>query len=304
MTADGRRGPSRSSRTSPTRSSRGFTVGSFESIEVDEAWARAVREGRCSRATVVYGPCATCPRSTFFAPRLPDQAPPTYRRSGLPTTSALWILEPMGRGLAQRHATRAPSRGDVAELERVVSGGGERGAPFLKRRPQILAAGSRGRIEGDQPDPRAPSTCSGRSPGRVLLMPQVFVWVAQRRQRAAASSPTRSFRPEASGPGNVRSIAQFFWPNWRHATLRAGEPVDSRGVPGSRGTAAPATTCSLRRLTYTLLRRPGARAGARYRGPDAQAPPTGCAKDVIRQPEAAEDHRRHGRRRLPPSARS
>jgi glycerol-3-phosphate O-acyltransferase len=90
-----------------------------------------------------------------------------------------------------------------------------------------------------------------RDPKRILLMPQVFVWS----RSAGSGGGTLSdavFGP-AEWPGNVRSIAQFL-ANWRHATLRVGEPVDlAEFLDRENGTTGDDVL--VRRLTFTLLRR-------------------------------------------------
>ncbi len=70
--------------------------------------------------------------------------------------------------------------------------------------------------------------------------------------RGKGASPTRCSGPR-EWPGNVRSIVQFF-ANWRHATLRAGEPIDLKEFLAREADGA-ADDVLVRRLTYTLLRR-------------------------------------------------
>src|SRR5580658_9155940 len=113
----------------------------FESIEVDEAWAKAVREAD-ARGTVVY-----VLRNVSFV----DFFALDYltKRHQLPrikfaSEMGLWVLEPMGRGWLNALRPRLP-HSDARDLERAVSGG-ESAALFLKR-PAHLLEGSAGRKE-------------------------------------------------------------------------------------------------------------------------------------------------------------
>ena len=217
----------------------------FESIEVDEAWARAVRDAD-ARGTVVYVQRNLSSVDFFALDYL-------TKRHHLPQIRfanelGLWILEPMGRGWLNAMRPRSVER-DVTDLTRAVSGGAS-AALFLKRRQQLLASGSRGRPEGDHLI-RALFDVQRRSPGRILLMPQVFVW--SRSAGTGGGSLSDAVFGPADWPGNVRSIAQFL-ANWRHATLRVGEPIDlAEFLDREDGSAGDDVL--VRRLTYTLLRR-------------------------------------------------
>jgi glycerol-3-phosphate O-acyltransferase len=220
----------------------------FESIEVDEAWVRAVRQAE-ARGTVVY-----VLRNLSFVDFLALDY--LTKRHALPQVRfandlGLWILEPMGRGWLNALRPRTPE-GDAADLERAVSTGGS-AALFLKRPPMPLQGRGRGRIEGDHLL-RALLDRQRRTDRSILLVPQVFVWSRSAGQRGS-SAIDAVFGP-AQWPGQVRSIAQFL-ANFRHATLRAGEPVDLREFLAREaedaGEARDGTL--VRRLTYTLLRR-------------------------------------------------
>ena len=111
----------------------------FESIEVDEAWAKAVREAD-ARGTVVY-----VLRNVSFV----DFFALDYltKRHGLPrikfaSEMGLWVLEPLGRGWLNALRPRGP-HADGLGLDRAVSSG-ESAALFLKR-PAHLLEGSAGR---------------------------------------------------------------------------------------------------------------------------------------------------------------
>jgi glycerol-3-phosphate O-acyltransferase len=245
----------------------------FESIDVDDAWARAVREAD-ARGTVVYV-LRNLSSVDFFALDY------LTKRHHLPQIRfandlGLWILEPMGRGWWSAMRPRTAD-GDVAELVRAVSGGAS-AALFLKRRPQLLATGSRGRIEGDHLI-RALLDLQRRGPGRVLLMPQVFVW--SRSPGSGGGSLSDAVFGPAEWPGNVRSVAQFL-ANWRHATLRAGEPVDLAEFL-DREDGAAGDDVLVRRLTYTLLRRLERERRAIV-GP-TRKPADRLGEDIIRSPK-------------------
>jgi glycerol-3-phosphate O-acyltransferase len=245
----------------------------FESIEIDDSWARAVREAD-SRGTVVYV-LRNLSSVDFFAL---DYLTKRYHLPQIRFANdlGLWILEPMGRGWLNAMRRRTVD-GDVADLERAVSGGSS-AALFLKRRPQLLASGSRGRTSGDHLI-RALFDVQRRSPGRVLLMPQVFVW--SRSPGSGGGSLSDAVFGPAEWPGNVRSIAQFL-ANWRHATLRAGEPIDLAEFLDREGRSA-GDDVLVRRLTYSLLRRLERERRAIV-GP-TRKPADRLREDVIRSPK-------------------
>src|SRR5271155_986508 len=189
----------------------------FEHIEVDDAWLRAVRDAK-SRGTVVYV-LRNLSLVDFLA------LDHLTKRHGLPQIQfandmGVWMLEPMRGGWM--HALRARSETEeVHQLFRAASTGAS-AALFLKKRPQVLDAGGRGKIEGDALI-RALFDTQRHGSRKLLLVPQVFVWSRSSNVRGANIADA-IFGP-SQWPGNLRSMAQFL-SNWRHATLRAGEPVD------------------------------------------------------------------------------
>jgi glycerol-3-phosphate O-acyltransferase len=217
----------------------------FESIEVDEAWAQAVRDAD-ARGTVVYV-LRNLSFVDFFALDY------LTKRHHLPKIQfandlGLWLLEPMGRGWLNALRKRTP-QGDAADLERAVASGAS-AALFLKRPPNLLAGGTRGRIEGDRLV-KALFELQRKSTRRILLVPQVFVW--SRTPTILGGGVGDALFGPSEWPGNVRSIAQFF-ANWRYATLRAGAPVDLSDFLAREGDGTDDDVL-VRRLTYTLLRR-------------------------------------------------
>ncbi|HEY8038830.1 MAG TPA: 1-acyl-sn-glycerol-3-phosphate acyltransferase [Polyangiaceae bacterium] len=245
----------------------------FESIEVDESWARAVREAD-ARGTVVYAL-----RNLSFVDFLALDY--LTKRHHLPQIRfandlGLWVLEPMGRGWLNALRPRTPE-GDVADVERAVSTGAS-AALFLKRPPHLLERRSRGKIEGDHLI-RALFDVQRRSERRILLVPQVFVWSRSPGTRDA--SVVDSLFGPSEWPGQMRSIAQFL-ANWRHATLRAGEPVDVHEFLARESDGA-GDDVLVRRLTYTLLRRLE-RERRTILGP-AKKPADRLRDEVIRSPK-------------------
>jgi glycerol-3-phosphate O-acyltransferase len=245
----------------------------FESIEGGDPWARAVRDAD-ARGTVVYV-LRNLSSVDFFAL---DYLTKRYHLPQIRFANdlGLWILEPMGRGWLNAMRRRTVD-GDLADLERAVSGGAS-AALFLKRRPHLLASGSRGRIEGDHLI-RALFDVQRRAAGHVLLMPQVFVW--SRSAGSGGGSLSDAVFGPAEWPGNVRSIAQFL-ANWRHATLRTGEPIDLAEFLG-REDGSAGDDVLVRRLTYTLLRRLERERRAIV-GP-TRKPADRLREDVIRSPK-------------------
>ena len=217
----------------------------FDHIAIDEAWTRAVRDAD-SLGTVVY-----VLRNLSFVDFLALDY--LTKRHHLPQIRfandlGLWVLEPMGRGWlnAMRPRTLAT---DVADLERAISAGGS-AALFLKRPPHLLESRKRGKSEGDRLI-RSLLDLQRSGPERLLLMPQVFVW--SRSPDTRGGTLTDALFGTTEWPGNVRSIAQFF-ANWRHATLRAGEPLDLKDFLEREGDHTD-DEILVRRLTYALLRR-------------------------------------------------
>lgn len=245
----------------------------FASIEVDESWAARVREAD-ARGTVVY-----VLRNLSFVDFLALDH--LTKRLGLPQVRfandlGLWVFEPMGRGWLAALRPRTPAE-DARRLRQAIDGG-HSAALFLKRPPSLLEpapvlrtkAGarplpSRGKTEGDvflravldaqRARTARPPTTAG---GPILLVPQVFVWT--RTPDAAEHNVVDALFGPREWPGNLRTATQFLM-NWRHVTLRAGEPVDVAAflaqAEGEHETvgAAQDDDALVRRLTYALLRR-------------------------------------------------
>jgi glycerol-3-phosphate O-acyltransferase len=217
----------------------------FDHIEVDEAWTRAVREAD-ARGTVVY-----VLRNLSFVDFLALDY--LTKRHHLPQVRfandlGLWVLEPLGRGWL--NATRSRNDdGDAADLERVLAVGAS-AALFLKRPPHLLERHARAKIEGDRLV-RTLLDVQRRTDRPILIVPQVFVW--SRSPDTRGGSVVATLFGTAEWPGNLRSVVQFF-ANWRHATLRAGEPIDLKDFLAREGDGV-GDDVLVRRLTYTLLRR-------------------------------------------------
>ncbi len=245
----------------------------FEHIEVDDAWLRAVRDAK-ARGTVVY-----VLRNLSFVDFLAlDHLTKRYDLPEIRFANdlGLWVLEPMGNGWLNALRPRTAD-GDAANLERAVSSGAS-AALFLKRPPSLLATRTRGKIEGDHLI-RALFDLQRRTPDRVLLVPQVFVWSRSAGTLGANLSSTL-FGP-SEWPGHVRSMAQFLG-NRRSATLRAGEPLDLHDFLAREGVEA-SDEVLVRRLTYTLLRRLERERRA-ILGP-AKKPPDRLREEVLRSPK-------------------
>jgi glycerol-3-phosphate O-acyltransferase len=251
----------------------GFYRRLFEHIEVDDAWLRAVRDAK-ERGTVVYV-LRNLSLVDFLA------LDHLTKRHDLPEIRfandlGLWVLEPMQSGWFNA-LRRRTGDGDVALLERAVLGRAS-AALFLKRRPHLLEASARGKTEGDRLI-RGLFDVQRHSADRVLLVPQVFVWSRSAGKRSLNLADTL-FGP-SEWPGNVRAIAQFLG-NWRHATLRAGEPIDLKEFLAREGDSATDDVL-VRRLTYTLLRRLERERRA-ILGP-ARKPADRVREEVIRSPK-------------------
>ncbi|MCA9584539.1 MAG: 1-acyl-sn-glycerol-3-phosphate acyltransferase [Myxococcales bacterium] len=234
----------------------------FDHIEIDEAWVARVREAD-RRGTVVY-----VLRNLSFVDFLALDH--LTKRHGLPEVRfandlGLWILEPMGRGWLRALAPRS-ELDDVARLRTALDAGAS-AALFLKRPPTALEPAplyrgraasrqlpTRGRIEGDA-FLRELLEAQRAAERPILLVPQVFVW--SRRPDQAERSPVDAVFGPREWPGKIRTVAQFLM-NYRHVSLRAGEPVDlgaflAQESTGSRDPDDDARV--VRRLTYVLLRR-------------------------------------------------
>ena len=236
----------------------------FEHIEVDQAWAGKVREAD-RRGTVVY-----VLRNLSFVDFLAlDYLTKSLRLPQVRFANdlGLWLLEPMGRGWLSALRPRKETD-DVVRLRQAIEGG-HSAALFLKRPPTLLdpppvarqrggvarALPTRGKSEGDA-YLRAVLEAQRARTAPILLVPQVFVWTrspdAQKHNTVDALFGPREW------PGKIRTVVQFL-ANWRHVTLRAGEPVDVQAFiaqeTAEAGGICPPDDVLVRRLTYALLRR-------------------------------------------------
>ena len=250
----------------------------FEHIEVDEAWAHAVRAAD-ERGTVVYV-LRNLSFVDFFALDY------LTKRLELPQVRfandlGLWILEPMGRGWL--HALkRRTEASDVHDLTRAVSSGAS-AALFLKRPANLLERSHRGKSEGDA-FIRALFDVQRATDKPILLVPQVFVW--SKRPDAKEQNVLDGVFGTREWPGSLRTVTQFL-ANYRHVTLRSGDPVDVRAFLAheshdAHGDAVPDDVL-VRRITYTLLRRLE-RERRSVLGP-AQKPADRLREEVVRSPK-------------------
>ena len=236
----------------------------FKHIEVDEAWAGRVREAD-ARGTVIY-----VLRNLSFVDFLAlDYLTKTLRLPQVRFANdlGLWVLEPMGRGWLSALRPRRETD-DVARLRQAIDGG-HSAALFLKRPPALLdpppvarqrggaarALPTRGKTEGDA-FLRAVLEAQRARASPILLVPQVFVWTRSPDEQKH-NAVDALFGPR-EWPGKIRTVVQFL-ANWRHVTLRAGDPVDvqafSEQETRAAGGVAPPDDVLVRRLTYALLRR-------------------------------------------------
>ena len=237
---------------------------------------------------------ATC-RSSTSSRSTTSPSATTCRRSRFAGDLGLWILEPMGRGWAEALKKRTPA-GDARDLRRAV-GSGAAAALFLKRPPEVFEGKTRGKVQGDD-GLRTLLDLQRTMDTPILLVPQVFVWSrhADEAQRGAVDV---LFGPR-EWPGKLRTVAQFAM-NYRQVSLRAGEPLDLKHFIASEAREEEETHRPhdeerlVRRITYTLLRRLERQRHA-ILGPDQEARRS-PARGGHSQPQAAEDHLRHGRRR-------
>lgn len=218
----------------------------FAHVEVDTAWAEAVRAS-AARGTVVYV-LRNLSFIDFFA------LDHLTKRLELPQVRfandlGLWVLEPMGRGWFQALRPRT-IEDDAKDLRRAVESGAS-AALFLKRPPTALSARARGQAQGDA-FIRTLFELQRAQAKPILLVPQVFVW--SKNPDAAQHSAVDALLGPREWPGKIRTIAQFA-ANYRHVTLRAGEPVDLATFLAQEGRDRPDDDVLVRRLTYTLLRR-------------------------------------------------
>ncbi len=221
----------------------------FDHIQVDESWVAEVKR-LASEGSVVYV-LRNLNFIDFFA------LDHVTKRFALPQVRfandlGLWILSPMGKGwLNAIFPRRGVSRSD--ELRDALERGGS-AALFLKRPPGVLdvAAGStrgRGLREGDglvqtlirlQREREKP----------ILLVPQVFVWSKEPDTRG--THPMDVVLGPREWPSPLRTAGQFLY-NYRHVTLKAGEPLDlSKFLAEQDGIS---DDVAVRRITYAMLRR-------------------------------------------------
>ncbi len=218
----------------------------FEHIEVDESWANTVREVD-RRGTVVYV-LRNLSFVDFFALDY------LTKRLHLPQVRfandlGLSVLEPMGKGWLHALAPRSEQQ-SARELEAALTGGTS-AALFLKRPPTLTDPAVRGKTEGDvhlHTLLRVQRANAGRTP--LVLVPQVFVW-SKSPDRSGRNLVDAVFGPR-EWPGKVRTMTQFLM-NYRHVTMRAGEPVEL--APFLEQNAGATDDVLVRRLVYTLLRR-------------------------------------------------
>ena len=238
----------------------------FEKIEVDQAWAGRVREAD-ARGTVVY-----VLRNLSFVDFLAlDYLTKSLRLPQVRFANdlGLWLLEPMGRGWLSALRPRR-EEDDVGRLRQAIDGG-HSAALFLKRPPTLLdppvvarardrggvakALPTRGKTEGDAYLRTVLEAQRARSTP-ILLVPQVFVWTRSPDEQKH-NAVDALFGPR-EWPGKIRTVVQFL-ANWRHVTLRAGDPLDVQAFIAHEtekdGGVAPPDDVLVRRLTYALLRR-------------------------------------------------
>jgi glycerol-3-phosphate O-acyltransferase len=223
----------------------------FEHIEVDETWTGSVRRAE-SRGTVVYVLRNLSPVDFFALDYLTKRhkLPQVHFANDL----GLWLLEPMGRGWL--NALARDETTDAEDLRLAVSSGAS-AALFLKRPPTLLDGGTRGRIEGDK-FLRTILDVQRQSSKPILLVPQVFVW--SKHGDEAQHTALDALLGPREWPGKIRAVTQFLT-NYRHVTLRAGEPLDLKAFMEAEATErrrtgdAPDDGAIVRRMTYVLLRR-------------------------------------------------
>src|ERR1700722_13309439 len=170
----------------------------FESIEVDESWARAVRDAD-ARGTVVY-----VLRNLSFVDFLALDY--LTKAGSLPQIRfandlGLWLLEPMGRGWINALRPRTPE-GDAADIERAVGSGGS-AALFLKRPKHLLEGRPRGKIEGDHLIRALLDLQRRGGQRRLILVPQVFVW--SRSAGTRGGNVVDALFGSSEWPGQMRS---------------------------------------------------------------------------------------------------
>ncbi|MFO0677399.1 MAG: 1-acyl-sn-glycerol-3-phosphate acyltransferase [Polyangiaceae bacterium] len=250
----------------------------FQHVAVDETWVRAVREAS-TRGTVVY-----VLRNLSFVDFLALDH--LTKRYDLPQVRfanelGLFVLEPMGRGWLEALRPRR-STDDEDDLRRTIQSGSA-AALFLKRPGHLLEGKARGKIEGDHLV-RAIFDTQRSSERPILLVPQVFVW-SKSQDDARHNAIDALFGPR-EWPGQMRSVVQFL-ANYRHVTLRSGEPVDVAAFLDGEGWTSEGKRVPddvlVRRITYSLLRRLE-RERRTVIGP-TKKPADRMREDVVRSPK-------------------
>jgi glycerol-3-phosphate O-acyltransferase len=166
----------------------------------------------------------------------------------------LWVFEPnIGSRTIVSSVMPRSEADDVRRLRKAIDGG-DSAALFLKRPPSLLEPAlrnlpARGRKEGDA-FLRELLVAQRSRNIPILLVPQVFVWT--RSQDAQKQNLVDSLFGPREWPGKIRTVTQFLM-NWRHVTLRAGEPLDLQEF--LRDSPEADEGILVRRLTYALLRR-------------------------------------------------
>jgi glycerol-3-phosphate O-acyltransferase len=216
----------------------------FSNIEIDETWAESVRDAD-RRGVVIYA-LRNLSFVDFFALDY------LTKRLDLPEIRfandlGLSVLEPMGGGL--RNAFARKTEEDQAELLAKTLAKDESAALFLKRPPSPFE-GRRAQSEGDKLLATVIRAQKEKPTHPILVVPQVFVW-SRSPDLLRGDAVDLLFGPR-EWPGKLRTIAQFLM-NYRHVTLRAGEPIDVQRFIEREGDLP--TDVLVRRLTYTLLRR-------------------------------------------------
>jgi glycerol-3-phosphate O-acyltransferase len=221
----------------------------FDQIQVDESWVQAVRQ-MAARGSVIYV-LRNLNFIDFFA------LDHLTKRYGLPQIRfvndlGLWVLSPMGKGWLN---AILPPRGvtPADEIRDAISHGGS-AALFLKRPPGVLDIATRtthgrGLKEGDDLI-RALFELQRRREEPILLVPQVFVWTKAPDTRGAR--PLDFLLGPREWPSPARTVGQFLY-NYRHVSLKAGEPLDlAEFLQTANGASDEAL---VRRVTYAMLRR-------------------------------------------------
>lgn len=224
-------------------------------MTVDEAWERRVREAD-ARGTAVYVLRNVSVVDYFALEHL-------TRKLGLPPVRfandrGLSVLDP-GRAPMWQKLLPRDEASYAGELARVLEEGSS-AALFLKRPPSLLEPAaasvgratlhSRGKAEGDVYLHTVLAAQRARQTP-ILLVPQVFVW-SKHPDSSERGVVDALFGPR-EWPGTLRTLAQFLL-NFRHVTLRAGEPLDVAQFLAQQGANTPDDVL-VRRLTYALLRR-------------------------------------------------